>query len=128
MRARHQHLPWLQPARGHTGVCGRVSGDETAAQDDWPRPRVAKFPERAHAIIAIYDDSTTRVWWLRSGKWAPEASILEALWQVSFETKGAFEVVTPEARIGAAHVRYDRHLPRQKRRWRACCAPPKPDR
>lgn len=98
--------PWCSQPEGHTGVCGRVQ-ETKPPRKMIGRPRVAKFANGAHAIIAIYDDSTTRVWWLRSGKWAAEQSILEALWQVSFEVKGAFEVVTLEARIGAAHVRYE---------------------
>lgn len=98
--------PWCSQPEGHTGVCGRVQ-EPKPPRKMIGRPRVAKFANGAHAILAIYDDSTTRVWWLRSGKWAPEQSILESRWQVAFEVKGAFETVTLEAAIGATRVRYE---------------------
>ena len=101
--------PWCSQPEGHTGVCGKVLEPKTEPKLVG-RPRLAKFANSAHAIIALYDDSTARVWWLRAKRWERGQEALEPLWQIETEVKGAFECITLTARIGKTVVRHEGHF------------------
>lgn len=90
--------PWCSQPEGHTGVCGKVQ--ETKAPPKLVgRPRLARIHGNT-ALIALFDDGTTRLYQLNHGRWLRTQEALEPLWQLEIKRDGAFEVVTLTARLG----------------------------
>ncbi len=83
---------------GHTGVCGRVQETKPLAKLVG-RPRVARIHGNT-ALIALFDDGTTRLYQLNHGRWLRTQEALEPLWWVDFHQQGAFEAVTLTSRLG----------------------------
>lgn len=88
---------------GHTGVCGTPQPSKPPAKLVG-RPRVAHIHGNT-ALIALFDDSTTRLYTLNHGRWLRGQELLEPLWWVDFHQQGAFEAVTLTARVGSTTVR-----------------------
>ena len=93
---------------GHTGVCGRVQETKPPAKLVG-RPKVAKFENGRIALLALFDDSTLQVWWLNFRKWERGQQMLEPLWQIEPEIRGAWELVTITARLGSVVVQHSGH-------------------
>lgn len=100
---------WCSQPEGHSGVCGRVL-ETRSVPKLVGRPRVARFENSAHAIIALYDDGSTRVWWLRHARWERGQEMLEPLWQVAIEQRGHMECVVLTAQLGRVSVRHEGHF------------------
>lgn len=92
--------PWCSQSEGHTGVCGPPQPSTPPAKLVG-RPRVAHIHGNT-ALIALFDDSTTRLYQLNHGRWLRTQEMLEPLWQIDLKRDGAFEVVTLTARLGRA--------------------------
>lgn len=84
---------------GHTGVCG-ASKPTRPAPKLVGRPKLAKFENGLIAQLALFDDATLQVWWLRYGVWRRGMLLLEPLWQVETKTNTAHVAVTMTARLG----------------------------
>ncbi len=76
---------------GHTGVCGPPQPSTPPAKLVG-RPRVAHIHGNT-ALIALFDDSTTRLYQLNHGRWLRGEELLEPLWQLEIKRDGAFETV-----------------------------------